>query len=824
MAGPLKSPSFRGIPIGHLYGRIERPGPFGLCFQIQDFIMTETPPNAPKNDPLRDAALEYHKFPRPGKIAIAATKPMATQRDLSLAYSPGVAIPCEEIAADPAKAYDYTSRGNLVAVITNGTAVLGLGAIGALASKPVMEGKSVLFKKFADIDSIDIEIDETDVDMLVETIARLEPSFGGINLEDIKAPECFEVERRLRERMKIPVFHDDQHGTAIIVTAAITNWIEFSGRKWKDTKLVTSGAGASAIACLNLLVSAGLPRENIIVCDREGVVYKGRNQNMDTEKEKFAADTKARSLDDAIDGANIFLGLSAAGALKPEMVKKMAKNPLILALANPTPEITPAEAMAARPDALVCTGRSDYPNQVNNVLCFPFIFRGALDVGATAINEEMKLACVKALADLTRADVPAEVASIYPEENLVFGPGYLIPKPFDPRLIVELPIAVARAAMESGVATRPITDFEAYRNHLRGFNIRTSFLMRPIVARAKSDPKRIVYAEGEEERVLRGVQIVVDEKMARPILIGRKHVVETRIKRLNLRLKLNEHFELVDPEDDPRYRDYWQTYHDIMARSGVSPAVAREVMRTDTTAIGALLVRKGDADGMICGTVGQYMKHYRQIVDIVGLKPGVETAAALSCVVMQRGTFFITDTHVNPDPSIAQISEVTLLAAEQIREFGIEPKVALISHSNFGTYDDDQAYKMRAAYNDIRARDPNLQIDGEMHADAALSEEIRKINMPNSALQGSANLLVMPDMDAANISYNMIKILCDGITVGPVLLGVAQPAIIMTYTASPLGISNATALAVVAAQTQDKDKVNETRTTGMRQRVISLWR
>ncbi len=780
--------------------------------------------DTPKKDGLREAALDYHQFPRPGKIAIQATKTMATQRDLSLAYSPGVAIPCEEIAADPSKAYDYTSRGNIVAVISNGTAVLGLGAIGALASKPVMEGKAVLFKKFADIDSIDIEIDETDVDKLVDTIARLEPSFGGINLEDIKAPECFEVERRLRERMKIPVFHDDQHGTAIIVTAAITNWIEYSGRKWGDVKLVASGAGAAAIACLNLLVQAGLKKENIIVCDRDGVIYKGRNNNMDAEKEKYAVDTKARDLNDAIANANIFLGLSAAGALKPDMVKKMAKDPLILALANPTPEILPAEAMAVRPDALVCTGRSDYPNQVNNVLCFPFLFRGALDVVATTINEEMKLAAVKALAALTRQDVPAEVASIYPEENLVFGPGYLIPKPFDPRLIVEVASAVARAAMESGVATRPITDFEAYRHKLRGFTVRTSFLMRPIIARAQASPKKIVYAEGEEERVLRGAQIVVDEGLAKPILVGRKHVIETRLKRLNLRLKIGDTIDVVDPEDDPRYRDFWQTYHDIMARAGVTPAVAKQTMRTDTTAIAALLVRKGDADGIICGTVGQYMSHYHHIVDLIGLRPGVETAAALSCVVMQKGTFFITDTHINPDPSIAQISEMTLLAAETIRQFGIEPKIALISHSNFGTHRDEAAYKMRAAYSDIRSRDPNLEIDGEMHADAALSEDVRKMIMPNSTLTGTANLLVMPNIDSANISYNMIKILGDGITVGPILLGVAQPTVIMTYTASPLGISNATALAVVFAQIQDAERADTTRTTGAKQRVISLQR
>lgn len=775
-----------------------------------------------KNDALAESALDYHKNPRPGKIAIIPTKGMATQRDLSLAYSPGVAIPCEEIAADPSKAYDYTSRGNLIAVISNGTAVLGLGAIGALASKPVMEGKAVLFKKFADIDSIDIEIDETDVDALVDTIARLEPSFGGINLEDIKAPECFEVERRLRERMKIPVFHDDQHGTAIITTAAILNWTQYAGRKMSDVKLVTSGAGAAAIACLNLLVLAGIKKENIIVCDRDGVVYKGRNNNMDPEKERYAADTPARSLMDAIDGADIFLGLSAAGALKPEMVQKMAKNPLIMALANPVPEIMPDEAHGIRPDVLVCTGRSDYPNQVNNVLCFPFIFRGALDVGATTINEEMKMACVKALAHLTRQDVPAEVAAIYPTENLVFGPTYLIPKPFDPRLMVELPMAVAKTAMETGVATRPITDWDAYQSKLRQHNMRTNFLMRPIISRAKAAPKKIVYCEGEEERVLRGAQIVVDEGYARPILIGRKNVIQSRIERLNLRLKLDEHFDLVDPEDDPRYRDFWQTYHDIMSRSGVTPAVARTVMRTNTTAIGALLVRRGEADGMICGIVGQFMKHYHDVVDIVGLRPGVETAAALSCVIVQKGTFFITDTHVNPEPSAAQISEVTLLASDEIRKFGIEPRVALISHSNFGTHRDEAAQKMRSVYHDIRTREPGLMIDGEMHADAALSEEIRDAIMPGSTLRGSANLLVMPNSDAANISYNMLKVLGDGITVGPILLGVAQPVFILTYTASPLGIANATAMACVSAQIHEEEQADPTRTSGTKQRKLTV--
>jgi malate dehydrogenase (oxaloacetate-decarboxylating)(NADP+) len=752
-------------------------------------------------DTLRDAALEYHKDPTPGKIAIVPTKPMATQRDLALAYSPGVAAACEEIEKDPLKALDYTSRGNLVAVISNGTAVLGLGAIGALASKPVMEGKAVLFKKFADIDSIDIEINETDPQKLIEIIASLEPSFGGINLEDIKAPECFEIERTLRERMKIPVFHDDQHGTAIIVGAAITNWIHLTGKSFKDVKLVASGAGASAIACLTMLVQLGLPKENITVCDRTGVVYKGRNEGMDAEKEKFAIDTKARTLNDAIEGADIFLGLSAAGALKPEMVAKMADAPLIMALANPTPEIMPHEALAVKPKAVICTGRSDFPNQVNNVLCFPFIFRGALDVGATAINEEMKVACVKAIAALARREVTPEVATIYSEENLEFGPTYMIPKPFDPRLMVELPIEVAKVAMETGVATRPIRDWEAYRAKLTQHFYRSDNLMRPVFARARANAQRIVYCEGEEERVLQAIQTVHDESLARPILIGRRNVIETRLKRLRLRIKPDEDFEIVDPESDSRYKDYWTTYHQIMERNGVNPSYARTVVRTNNTVIGSLMVHKGHADGLICGTVEPFKNHLKSIVRVIGLKPGVETAAAMACLIHPtRGPIFICDTHVNPDPSIAQISEMTLLAVEEMKRFGITPKVAMISHSNFGSADTDSAYKMRSACLDLRMRDPLLEIDGEMHADAALSEEIRVKDMPNSTLKGSANLLVMPNADAANITYNSIKILADCVPVGPILLGAANTAHILTNAATTRGIVNITALSAVGAQ------------------------
>ncbi|HEY8189546.1 MAG TPA: NADP-dependent malic enzyme, partial [Micavibrio sp.] len=687
-------------------------------------------------DTFRDDALEYHRLPIPGKISIVPTKSLTTQRDLSLAYSPGVAAACEEIEKDPLKALDYTSRGNMVAVISNGTAVLGLGDIGALASKPVMEGKAILFKKFANIDSIDIEINEKDPAKLIEIIAALEPSFGGINLEDIKSPECFEVETKLRQRMKIPVFHDDQHGTAIIVTAAITNWLHLKGRKINDIKLVASGAGAAALACLNLLVHAGLPKSNILVCDRKGVVYKGRKEQMDPYKEQFASSTNARTLTEALEGADIFLGLSAAKALTGDMVKRMGKAPLIMALANPVPEIMPEEARAAKPDAIICTGRSDYTNQVNNVLCFPFLFRGALDVGATAINEEMKLACVNAIAGLARREISPEVASVYSNENLEFGPEYLIPKPFDPRLIVELPMAVARAAMASNVASRPIQDWEAYRHKLQSYTYRTSLVMRPIFARAKQDPRRIVYCEGEEERVLQAVQSVLDDGIAKPILIGRKEVIETRIKRLGLRMKTGRDFELIDPEYDHRYRDYWNSYHQIMERRGVNPAVARTVLRTNFTVIGAMMVHKRDADAIICGTVGQYKHHLKDVVDIIGLKPGVETAAAMNVMILSKGTYFICDTQVNPLPGSSQIAEVTLLAAREISRFGIKPKIALLSHSNFGTHDDDSACRMREALRIIRKRAPGLEIDGEMHADDALSESIRQISMPNSTLRG----------------------------------------------------------------------------------------
>jgi malate dehydrogenase (oxaloacetate-decarboxylating)(NADP+) len=751
-------------------------------------------------DTLREAALEYHKT-GPGKISMKPITQLETQRDLALAYSPGVAIPCLEIEKDPLKALDYTSRGNIVAVISNGTAVLGLGNIGALASKPVMEGKAVLFKKFANIDCFDLEVDETDIDKFVDAIAVLEPSFGGINLEDIKAPECFEIEHRLKERMNIPVFHDDQHGTAIIVAAAFTNWLEIQGRDIKQVRLVANGAGAAAMACLNLLVNIGLPRDNVVVCDRSGVIYKGRTEGMDEYKEKYANDTNARSLSDAMEGADVFLGLSGPNMVDEKMAGSMADAPLIMALANPTPEIMPDVAMKGSPNAIVCTGRSDFTNQVNNVLCFPYLFRGALDVGATSINEEMKIACVNAIAALARKEVPPEVAAIYPGETMEFGPEYMIPKPFDPRLGVELPIAVAKAAIESGVATRPIKDFDAYRQSLKQFHIQSSAVMRPVFSEAQKNPKRIAYAEGEEERVLRAAQMAVDENVAYPVLIGRKKVIEERIKRLNLRLTVDENFELCDPENDPRYKEYWTTYHHIMERKGVTPAMAKNIIRTNTTAIASLMLERGEVDALICGTVGEYQDHLHHITDVIGLKAGVETAAALRLLILpNRGNYFVCDTHVNPDPSVPQISEMALLAANRVKGFGIKPKVAMLSHSNFGSHPGGSAEKMRIAAMDVKQRDPKLEIDGEMHADTALSPKVRADIMPNSSLTGEANLLIMPNMDAANISFNMLKVLGEGIPVGPMLLGVNKPAHILTSATTARGILNMTAVACVDAQ------------------------
>jgi malate dehydrogenase (oxaloacetate-decarboxylating)(NADP+) len=761
--------------------------------------------------PLREAALNYHEFPTPGKIAIAPTTPLMTQRDLSLAYSPGVAFACEEIAADPATASKYTSRGNMVAVITNGTAVLGLGAIGPLAAKPVMEGKAVLFKKFAGIDAIDIEIDETDPKKLIEIIAALEPSFGGINLEDIKAPECFEVEHELRERMHIPVFHDDQHGTAIIVAAAVQNWLKITGRKITEAKLVASGAGAAALACLDLLVDLGLPLDNITVSDLVGVVYKGRTELMDERKARYARDTNARQLSEIIAGADVFLGLSAGGVMKPEMVAQMGAKPLVLALANPTPEIMPDEVRKVKPDAIIATGRSDFHNQVNNVLCFPFIFRGALDVGATAINEAMKLAASTAIAKLAEAEPSDIVNSAYGGDHPAFGPDYIIPKPFDPRLIIEIAPAVAEAAMKSGVATRPIADMVAYRESLSQFVWRSGLTMRPIFAKAKRVEKRIAFAEGEEERVLRAMQIVVDEGIARPVLIGRREVIDRRLARLSLRLKPEEHFDIVDPNYDPRFHDYWSSYHRLMQRHGVTPADARTVVRTMPTVIGALLVRKHEADGLVCGTIGNYHEHLKHVVDVLGLKPGISKPSACEVVIVNDGTFFIVDPYVTPDPTPAEIAEMTVLAAEQMRRFGITPKVALLSHSNFGTHDNPMAAKMRAALALLEKQAAQLkiplEIEGEMQADAALSDEIRHAIFPNSRLRGAANLLVMPTLDAANISFKMLRALGEGSSVGPVLLGVKRAAHILTPSTTVRGILNMTAVAAVDAQENEEEAV-----------------
>ena len=755
------------------------------------------------DEQLRKAALEYHRSPLPGKIAVSATKGLIQQRDLSLAYTPGVAAVCEAIAADPAEARNLTARGNLVAVITNGTAVLGLGAIGPLAAKPVMEGKAVLFKKFAGIDVFDIEISELDPDKLVDIIASLEPTFGGINLEDIKAPECFIVERKLRARCKIPVFHDDQHGTAIIVGAAVVNGLKVVGKELREVKLVVSGAGAAALACIGLLVKMGLRKENITVTDIKGVVYKGRREEMDPDKERYAIETRARTLDEVIGGADVFLGLSAGGVLKPDMVRKMAERPLILALANPEPEIRPDIAQVARPDAIIATGRSDFPNQVNNVLCFPFIFRGALDVGATTITDEMELAAVNAIAELAQAEQSDIVAMAYGEQNISFGPEYLIPKPFDPRLIGKIAPAVAQAAMASGVATRPIEDFDAYRERLNQFVYHSGLIMKPVFDAAKQAPKRVVYADGEEERILRAAQVAVDEGIARPILIGRPEVIEMRVTRLGLRLRKGQDYELVDPGDDPRYREYWTEYMRLTERKGVTPEIAKLDMRRLPTLIGAMLIHMGAADAMLTGVLGRYLGHLQFIDQVIGKRAGVNHYAAMNLLLLPRRTVFICDTYVNLDPTAEQVAETTLLAAEEIRRFGIIPKVALLSHSSFGAADTPSARKMRAALALIEERAPGLEIEGEMQGDAALSEEIRMRVFPSSRLKGEANLLVMPTLDAANIAFNLLKTAAgDGLTVGPILLGAARPVHIMTTSATVRRIVNMTALTVVDAISQ----------------------
>ena len=748
---------------------------------------------------LDEAALYFHKYPVPGKLEIQATKPLGNQRDLALAYSPGVAAPCLAIRDDPALAADYTARANLVGVVSNGSAVLGLGNIGPLASKPVMEGKAVLFKKFAGIDVFDIEIDAPDIERMVSTISALEPTFGGINLEDIKAPECFEVEEQLKARMGIPVFHDDQHGTAIIVAAAVLNGLELAGKTLADIKIVTSGAGAAALACLNLLVSLGAKVENIWVTDRFGVAHKGRLEEMDRWKDPYVKDTPARTLADVITGADVFLGLSAAGVLSPDLLQHMAPKPLILALANPTPEIMPELARKARPDAMICTGRSDFPNQVNNVLCFPYIFRGALDCGARAINEDMKMAAVRAIAALAREEPSDVAARAYGEDTPTFGPDFLIPSPFDPRLILRIAPAVAKAACDSGVAARPITDFDAYVDKLSRFVFRSGLVMKPVFSTAKSaQAKRVIYADGEDERVLRAAQVVLEEGIAEPILIGRPHVVDVRLKRYGLRIRPGTDFELINPEDDPRYRNYVDLLIELAGRRGVTQEAARIMVRTEPTVIAALALKRGEADAMICGLEGRFARHLRNVTLIIGPRTGVRDhdLSTLSMLITQRGVIFLTDTHVTVDPTAEEIAEMTVLAAEEIRRFGMEPKAALLSFSDFGSRDSPSALKMRSAAAILRRIAPELECDGEMHADSALSETLRQRVFPHSTLKGEANLLVFPNLDAANITLTTVKQMMDALHVGPILLGTDKPAHILTPSVTSRGVVNMSALAV----------------------------
>jgi len=749
------------------------------------------------------AALEYHRAPTRGKISVVPTKGLTNQRDLALAYSPGVAAACNAIVDDPAQASEMTSRGNLVGVVTNGTAVLGLGNIGPLASKPVMEGKGCLFKKFANIDVFDIELAENDPDKLIDMIAALEPTLGGVNLEDIKAPECFYIEKKLRERMKIPVFHDDQHGTAIISAAGLLNGLKVVGKDIAEVKLVCSGAGAAAIACLDLMVGLGLKRENVYVCDSRGVIRVGRDENMEANKARYAQQTDATTLGDVIKGADIFLGLSTAGVLKPEMVANMADKPMIFALANPTPEIMPEEAKAVRPDCIIATGRSDYPNQVNNVLCFPFIFRGALDVGATTITEEMKLACVKAIAELAQAEQSHAVAAAYSGADLRFGQDYIIPKPFDPRLIVKIAPAVAKAAMDSGVATRPIEDFKAYEHELTNFVYQSGIIMKPVFSKAKALPmekKRVIYAEGEETRVLHAVRVVIDEGLAQPILIGRPAVIERRIAQAGLNLVVGRDFEVVNTEDDPRYRELWQEYHRMMAREGNTVEMSRAKLRRDTTLIGAMLLRRGDADALVCGTYGTYDYHLKQVRDVIGLAPEAKRFAAMSILLLPKRVLAIADTYVNENPTAEEVAEIACMAADELQRFGIVPRVALLSHSNFGSSNSVSARKMRAARDILVAKRPDLQCDGEMHPDSALDPELRSEAVPETTLSGEANLLVMPNIDAANISFNLCKQAnSDGVTVGPILLGPAKSVHILTATATVRRLVNITALSVVDA-------------------------
>ena len=749
---------------------------------------------------LRDAARDYHRFPTKGKISVTPTKPLVNQRDLSLAYSPGVAYPCLDIEADPSKAAEYTSRGNLVGVITNGTAVLGLGNIGPLASKPVMEGKGCLFKKFAGVDVFDIELAENDPDKLVEIIAAMEPTLGGVNLEDIKAPECFYIEQKLRERMNIPVFHDDQHGTAIISSAALLNWLELVNKKIEEVKVAVSGAGAAAIACVNVMVGLGVRRENVFMCDSKGVIYEGRPGGLDASKATYAQKTEARTLADVVQDADVFLGCSAAGALTVEMIKTMARQPIILALANPEPEIRPELAKAARPDCIIATGRSDYPNQVNNVLCFPYIFRGALDCGATKITEEMKLACVRQIADLAKAETSDEVAAAYAGQELVFGPDYLIPTPFDSRLILKIAPAVAQAAADSGVATRPIEDMAAYRESLSRFVYQTGMFMRPVFDAAKAQPKRVVYAEGEDDRVLRAVQVVVDDKLAKPILIGRPAVIETRIAKAGLRIKPGVDVEICNPEDDPRFRQYWETYHRLMGRRGVTPEAAKAAVRRSNTLIGALMVHLGDADALLCGLVGRYDNHLEHVRDIIGLKKGAPGFAALNALMLDKQTLFIADTYINEDPDAEQLASIALMAAEEVQRFGLPPKVAFLSHSNYGSSNRPSARKMRTARELFARMAPDIESDGELHGDAALSESVREASLMDSTLHGEANVLICPNLDAANILFNVLKTTGGhGVTIGPILLGAAASAHILTPSSTVRRVVNMTALAAANA-------------------------
>ncbi|OSQ39545.1 NADP-dependent malic enzyme [Thalassospira mesophila] len=759
-----------------------------------------------RNDKLREAALDYHRYPTPGKLAVAATTTLANQRDLALAYSPGVAFACEEIVKDPETAVHYTARANLVAVITNGTAVLGLGPIGPLASKPVMEGKAVLFKKFANIDVFDLEVNELDPQKFIDIVAALEPTFGGVNLEDIKAPECFIIEKALRERCNIPIFHDDQHGTAICVAAAVRNGLRVVGKDIDKVRLVASGAGAAALACLNLLVSMGMPRENITVTDRFGVVYKGREEEMDPWKAEYAIETNARTLDDVIEGADIFLGLSAPNIMGEKELRKMGERPIIMALANPTPEVSPELVKEIRPDAVMATGRTDYPNQVNNVLCFPFLFRGALDVGATEINEAMKIAAVEAIADLATAEVSDIVATAYGGEELKFGPEYLIPKPFDPRLMLEIPPRVAKAAMDSGVAKRPIEDFDAYRQQLEGFVFRSGLVMKPVFDMARSHKKRVVYPEGESRRVLQACQVLVDDGVCHPVLIGRRDVILDRIKEIGLRLIPDVQVEIHDPDDNRHFEQDWQDFHNIMGRRGINPEYARSIVRTRPTVVACLMLRRGEVDAMVCGCQGGFLRHLRYVRNLVGLRKGVSDFSAVNMMIMKQGTFFLTDTYVSVDPTPEHVAETAIMAADVVKRFGITPKAALISHSNFGSHDNPSACKMRDALKIIRIQAPDLEIEGEMHADAAISETIRNRIFPNSMLKGSANLLVMPTLDAANISYNMVKMLGDGLPVGPILVGAAKSAHVVSPSITVRGLVNMSAIAVVDAIDREQSR------------------